>query len=645
MTLHRPLRFFAPTLAVVLAAAAGAIACGSVVDVANTNSPDASVPIDGSPDGGLSPDAQPDAATTDGGVSAASWEVRFLPWDATQALEFDVFDQVVLATPRPTAGSANPPSYLLDLAGRSDLPRVTLYDGTPFVAPGTFLAGSPRGKFFAFRTGNSTVSFTIYEFSGGKVTARAPIALPAAVADYGIVAVADDGSWAASNGTHVVFGGPGGGAAGLPIPVPNGAGVSRLLPAKQAYVLDGDDTHPGTLASSSAASVALGTAFRIVDVDDNRLLVIRNGVTADVWSISPAQKLGTLAGDYSLPSTARDTFYDAATATGFRLVPSATAPGVTKVPFSSDSARSAQAQGGLAGFLRDATNQALFVSPDPRVRLGSLLTAPQGLSMVLGPLVPGYAVAFSEGNPVASGSAGFVAWTADGAQALPPVGFSAAGDDQTLGLVFYQSLVPARGALAVQTAFGHSLGGSEESAEFGTASTGFAKRAEGQAGLFDRNATTPRWLPSTGLPTNSSNAVADRGFAVRREATGNCLYQFGVTGSWVATGRCLADPGYGVSDVAGDAFALATATEVQVSLPGRPTLRAPSPSLSKIAFDGRRVLGFDRASTVYVFEIQGDRLVKVFERLVPGVRSVALDANSDRGLVGLNGGAALLVAK
>jgi hypothetical protein len=114
MTLQRPFRFFAPTLALAMAAAAGAIACGSVVDVASANTPDASVPSDGAPD---SPDAQPDAATAD----------------------------------------------------------------------------------------------------------------------------------------------------------------------------------------------ALGTAFRIVDVDDNRLLVIRNNGTADVWSIFPAQKLGTLTGDFPSVPSARDT--------------------------------------------------------------------------------------------------------------------------------------------------------------------------------------------------------------------------------------------------------------------------------------------------------------------------------------------------
>lgn len=65
----------------------------------------------------------------------------------------------------------------------------------------------------------------------------------------------------------------------------------------------------------------------------------------------------------------------------------------------------------------------------------------------------------------------------------------------------------------------------------------------------------------------------------------------------------------------------------------------------KIAFDGKRLLGFDATSTVYVFEIKGSSLEKVFERLIPGVQSVALDATRDRGLLGLEDGAALLVAK
>ncbi len=171
MNLQRPFRFFAPTLAVVLAAVAGVTACGSIVDVANsTTTTDASVPSDGSPDGGLIPDAQADAATadssptTDAAISAASWEVRFLPWDNQGSFDFEVFDQTVVAKARSFAGDA--PSYVIDLTTRgSALSRVSLYDGTPIA--GTFRAASPRGKIVAFA---GTAGMALYDVGAGGAT-------------------------------------------------------------------------------------------------------------------------------------------------------------------------------------------------------------------------------------------------------------------------------------------------------------------------------------------------------------------------------------------------------------------------------------------------------------------------------------------
>ncbi len=632
MTLHRPFRFFAPTLAVVLAAAAGAAACGSVVDVANTNSPDASVPIDGSPDGGLSPDAQPDAATTDGGVSAASWEVRFLPWDNQGFFNFSVFDQTVVATPSSASSGA---SYVLDLTTRGTaLDRLSLYEGTPIV--GTFRGGSPRGKVVAFEGAGGT---TFYDVGPGGATVRTTV--PAATLPIATIGfhVGDDGSWGvpevAGAKITAVFDGPNG-AERFDL---TGLVNAELFPEERVAWAQ-DPATGNTFLVTGKGRIPLGPLSDLAYIPGRLLVRPLNAAATDVWSLgAPPQKLGTVTLAGTQLARGSDTFYSA-DGTGVRLAAAGGAPGVTKTPFTSPSLQKA-GNPQVGGFVRNAGNDVLVVEGGAAVLGGAVLSAAAGMS--LGRLVPGGAVAFSGGNPIAAGSGGFVAWSVDGAKALPPVGFSVRGE-ATRYAGYTQTLYPAAGALAMRSTFSFSLGGREVMAEFGSSSSAFAKRAEGQTGLFDRNASTPRWLPRTGLASNSYDAVADRGFTALRDETGNtCLYQYGVTETWVATGRCLA--GTGVADNASDAFALATATEVQISLPGLPTLRAPSPSLSKIAFDGKRLLGFDRTSTVYVFEIQGDRLVKVFERLVPGVRSVALDANSDRGMIGLEDGAALLVAK
>ncbi len=154
-----------------------------------------------------------------------------------------------------------------------------------------------------------------------------------------------------------------------------------------------------------------------------RVLVRRdNAATTDVWSLStPPQKLGTVSIAGTQVTRGSDTFYSA-DGTGVRLAASNGAPGVTTTPFTSASLRGAT---GVHGFVRNQDNDVLVVESGAAVRGGAVLRTTGLLAMALGRLEPGGAVAFSDGNPIASGSGGFVAWTADGAKALPPVGFSA----------------------------------------------------------------------------------------------------------------------------------------------------------------------------------------------------------------------------